>query len=529
MLSGTIPYEIFNISTLTSLALSGNGLSGALPTNFCSGIPFLNLLYVGGNSLSGRIPESISNCSYLMDLDLSANKLTGLVPHSLGSLTFIERLNIIDNNIITGSSSLELGFITSLTNCRFLTTLLISGNLFNGTLPSSIGNLSSHLERFAASYCGLKGRIPDEIGNLTNLIRVPLGSNYLSGNIPLTVKHLLNLQGLFLDNNSLSGSVTDDLCGLHSLSDLDLSSNKLSGSIPQCLGNVTSLRRLSLNSNMFTSSIPLGIWSLKDLLTLDLSVNSLTGFLPPEVDKLAAAIYINLSINQLAESIPSTIGSLRNLVVLSLARNGLEGSIPVSIGSMLGLENLDVSFNNLSGSLPKSLQALQYLHSFNVSFNDLSGEIPTGGPFVNFTMDSFKGNVALCGIPRFNVQPCEVVSGSRSKGKKIERAMFILAGAVALTTILCFLRYRRRGVATTGSDEIFSVSWIRSSVPQSAYRVIDANLVANVDIEDGEKILESAASIFELAFKCSAEISSDRISMKEALAELEKIKRRFLG
>ncbi|XP_042041135.1 probable LRR receptor-like serine/threonine-protein kinase At3g47570 [Salvia splendens] len=72
-------------------------------------------------------------------------------------------------------------------------------------------------------------------------------------------------------------------------------------------------------------------------------------------------------------------------------------------------------------------------------------------------------------------------------------------------------------------------SWIRSSVPQSAYRVIDANLVANVDIEDGEKILESAASIFELAFKCSAEISSDRISMKEALAELEKIKRRFLG
>ncbi|KAL1548079.1 non-specific serine/threonine protein kinase [Salvia divinorum] len=467
MLSGTIPYEIYNISTLTHLFHFLAIVCRALPTNLCSGIPFLNLFYVGA--------------------------ITNLPTLYLTLLEFIERINLIDNNLITGSSSSELSFITALTNCRFLTCLLISGNPFVGTLPSSIGNLSSQLERFAAAYCGLMGRFPAEIGSLTNLIRIPLGSNYLSGNIPLTVKHLLNLQALFLDDNSLSGSISDDLCGLHSLSELDLSTNKLSGSIPQCLGNVTSLRRLSLNSNMFTSTIPIGIWRLKDLLTLDLSANSLIGFLPPEVDNLAAAIYINLSINQLAKSIPSTIGSLRNLVVLSLAHNRLEGSIPVSIGSMLGLENLDVSYNNLSGSLPNSLEALQYLNSFDVSFNDLSGEIPTGGPLVNFTMESFKGNEALCGIPRFHVPPYKVVSSHRSKRKRLERALFILA------------EYGFGGLVSTRCD---------------VYRY-------------GVMLMETftrkkPTSILELAFKCSAEIPSDRIGMKEALIELEKIKRRFL-
>ncbi|XP_057790940.1 receptor kinase-like protein Xa21 [Salvia miltiorrhiza] len=102
-------------------------------------------------------------------------------------------------------------------------------------------------------------------------------------------------------------------------------------------------------------------------------------------------------------SIPSTIGNLQNLVSLSLARNGLEGSIPVSIENMISLVTLDFSYNNISGSVPKSLQALQYLIYFNVSFNALSGEIPSGGPFVNFTMESFIGNEALCGIPRLNI------------------------------------------------------------------------------------------------------------------------------
>ncbi|XP_047949700.1 receptor kinase-like protein Xa21 [Salvia hispanica] len=756
MLSGSVPPEIFNISTLGVLSLTSTGLRGALPADICSGSPFVRYIYLSGNDISGRILDSISNCSQLIHLDLSVNRFTGILPHSLGSLRYLELLNVAGNNLTTGSSSSEVSFITSLTNCRLLNNLDISENPLDGTLPSSIGNLSSHLQIFGAFGCRLKGTIPAEIGNMTSLVKLSLSNNHLSGNIPTTLKHLSYLQGLLLDDNNMRGYIPYGLCDLHSFFELSLSVNQLSGGIPKCLGNVSSLRRLFLDSNMLTSTIPSSLWRLKDLLMLDLSGNSLTGFLPPEVGNLAAAISINISMNQLSKSIPSTFGSLQNLVELCLAHNRLEGSIPDSIGGMTSLETLDFSFNNLSGSVPKSLQKLQHLDDLNVSFNALSGEIPSGGCFVNFTMESFKGNKALCGVSRFGVAPCPVVQKHRSKRKKVEFALFILVGVVVFTTILClgfvFLRNRRNakatdatlsvvperisyyellratqqfnesnllGVGSSGSvyrgiledgsaiavkvfkqqseggfrsrfdvecevlrsirhrnlvrvisscsneefkalvleympkgnldkwlyshnyfldfvqrlniaidvasaleylhhdystaivhcdlkpsnvlldddmvarvsdfgvskllgegesvlitntlatlgyiapeyglqglvstrcdvysygvllmetftrkrpsDDMFAgdlslKSWIQSSVPQSTYQVIDVNLLTNVEEEHGDRIVECTSSILELAFMCSADSPSDRINMKEALAELQKIKHRF--
>ncbi|XP_057795121.1 receptor kinase-like protein Xa21 [Salvia miltiorrhiza] len=280
----------------------------------------------------------------------------------------------------------------------------------------------------------------------------------MSGNIPITVKHLRKLQGLYLGNNNMRGFIPDDLCDLHSLSQLSLSGNQLSGPIPKCLGNATALRQLSLGSNRLTSTIPSSLWLLNDLLMLDLSENSLSGFLPLDVGNLVAVIYINLSRNELSMSIPSTIGNLQNLVNLSLAHNRFEGSIPMSMDNMINLVTLDLSYNNLSGSVPKSLQALQYLIYFNVSFNALSGEIPSGGPFVNFTMESFKGNEALCGIPRFHVPPCHIANKHRSQRMKVELALFIIVGIVAFTTICClgfiFLLYKRKYKAISETEGI---------------------------------------------------------------------------
>ena len=76
-----------------------------------------------------------------------------------------------------------------------------------------------------------------------------------------------------------------------------------------------------------------------------------------------------------------------------------------------------------------------------------------------------------------------------------------------------------------GGDVSLKV-WIERSVPESTYSVIDANLVMDLDEEDVDKILKSTSSIFELAFKCTAESPYDRITMKEALAELHRIKGR---
>lgn len=85
----------------------------------------------------------------------------------------------------------------------------------------------------------------------------------------------------------------------------------------------------------------------------------------------------------------------------------------MSMGSMISLSALDLSYNSLSGPIPKSLDKLKHFNYFNVSFNDLSGEIPVDGPFKNFTMESFKANKALCGIPL-----CHVVPSLPKKKKK---------------------------------------------------------------------------------------------------------------
>ncbi|XP_057796847.1 probable LRR receptor-like serine/threonine-protein kinase At3g47570 [Salvia miltiorrhiza] len=212
---------------------------------------------------------------------------------------------------------------------------------------------------------------------------------------------------------------------------------------------------------MLNSSISSSLWGLKDLNTLDLSSNSLNGFLPQEMSNLGAAIYINLSMNQLSGSIPSTIGKLQNLIYLSLASNRLEGYIPVSVGSMTNLGTLDLSYNKLSSSIPKSLEALQHLRYFNVSFNNLSGEIPNGGSFRNFSMESFKGNGALCGIPKFHVQICPTVSKHIAKRKKVERASFIVFGVVAFISVvsLAFIivKNKRKDKMTREVDELIFI------------------------------------------------------------------------
>ncbi|XP_057799506.1 receptor kinase-like protein Xa21 [Salvia miltiorrhiza] len=453
-LSGSIPHELFNISTLRILSLVGNALSGVLPTHLCHASPFLEELHLGRNSITGAIPNSISNCSQLTILSLPENKFSGYIPTHLGNLRHLQILQLFRNNLTQAPSS---SFITSLTNCKSLTILSIDDNPLNGVIPASVGNLSSALRTFTTVNCKFSGSIPVEIGNLSNLMALELSANELSGNIPLTISHLHELQGLYVSYNMLGGSIPHAICDLFRLDTLIMSQNQFSGPIPKCLENVSSVRILHLHSNMLNSSIPSSLWGLKDLNSLDLSSNSLNGFLPQEISNLGAAIHINLSMNQLSKSIPSTIGKLRNLINLSLANNRLEGSIPVSMGSMINLANLDLSYNNLSGSIPKSLEALQHLDYFNVSFNSLSGEIPNGGSFRNFTMDSFKGNEALCGIPKFHVQICSSISNHTSKRNKVERASFIVFGVVAFISIvsLAFIivKNKRKDKMTREVDE----------------------------------------------------------------------------
>ncbi|XP_027172261.1 receptor kinase-like protein Xa21 [Coffea eugenioides] len=340
--SGSIPVEIFNLSRLKLMSLAGNKLSGILPSTVFYGLPNLEELYLNNNNFVGDIPESISNSSRLYFIILSNNKFTGPIPISIGNLRLLQVLDLTSNNLVCDPSYAELSFISSLANSKNLRKLSVSNNPLNGILPESVGNLSTSLQTMYAYGCGLRDRIPDRIGNLSNLIILSLYNNQLTGSLPITVTGLQKLQAIMLHINKLSQVSLEYFCSLNNLGVISLSFNQIVGSIPECIGNVTSLRYLYLASNKFNFA-PKSLWNLKDLLVLDLSSNSLTGPLPLDVANLKIATAIDMSKNHFSGGIPTTIGDMQNLNQLSLAHNQLQGSIPVSIGSMLSLAKLDLS------------------------------------------------------------------------------------------------------------------------------------------------------------------------------------------
>ncbi|KAM3250828.1 hypothetical protein P3L10_004898 [Capsicum annuum] len=418
-LSGSIPASLFNISTLQILTVVDCQLSGSLPSNLGQGTPNLEEIYLGINNLSGVFPASISNASRLTDLDLSNNMFSGSIPDSLGNLELLELLQLGQNLLINQNFSTELTFLTSLTRCRNLRELVIRDNPLNGILPASIGNFSSSLKIFSASRCKLSSIVPEEIGNLTDVLGISLFGNDLTGFIPKTIGGLQKLQIFLIESNMLSGTIPDEICCLQNIVDLSIRKNKISGPLPSCLGNVTTLRNLYLASNKLNSSLPERLWSLQDLLVLDAASNSFSGVLSPQIGNLKAVIDIDLSYNDFSGMIPSTMGDLQKLVSLSLSHNRIDGPIPESFGKMLSLELLDLGYNNLTGEIPKSLESLLYLKYLDVSFNKLMGEIPTGGPFGNFTGQSFLSNSGLCGASRLQVPPCQVKYPRRTRRKRV--------------------------------------------------------------------------------------------------------------
>ncbi|KAL0398447.1 UNVERIFIED_CONTAM: Receptor kinase-like protein Xa21 [Sesamum radiatum] len=457
-LTGDIPATIFNISTLTTLSFYENHIMGSLPSTVGEGLPNLVELYLGRNNLTGPIPGSISNASSLISLDLGGNRLTGLVPNSLGELKFLEFFNIAINAFTSESS--DMSFVTSLTNCMRLKFMWVADNFLSGYLPDSIGNFSSSLEQIDMSNCRIKGSIPKEIGNISNLAFLYMDNNDFTGFIPTTIKGLKNLQLLSLLGNRLSGPIPDDICHLFSLGELTLSKNKIYGPVPACLGNLTSLRYLRLDRNELNSSIPLTIGGLRNLLTLKLFSNFFSGVIPPEIANLVAVTSIDLSMNELSSGIPTTIGGLISVIDLSFAQNRLQGLIPDSISTIVSLERLDLSHNNLTGVIPKTMDALQYLKYLNLSFNKLTGEIPNGGPFAHFNYQSFISNDALCGPPRFKVPACPSDSHNHYKSRQSTVLRVVLIPLAIVSTIFAlivsfYLIKRRRKSKVPSQMDLF--------------------------------------------------------------------------
>ena len=102
----------------------------------------------------------------------------------------------------------------------------------------------------------MSGKIPPELGDLSNLEILELDGNALSGGIPPELGNLSNLVTLSIQNGRLAGGIPPEIGGLSNLEVLELDGNQLTGGIPPELGNLSNLKSLTLEGNRLSGCVP---------------------------------------------------------------------------------------------------------------------------------------------------------------------------------------------------------------------------------------------------------------------------------
>ncbi|GJN11700.1 hypothetical protein PR202_ga29911 [Eleusine coracana subsp. coracana] len=110
--------------------------------------------------------------------------------------------------------------------------------------------------KLALPGLSLRGAIPPQLSNCTNLQSLDLSSNALSGAIPPELSALLNIAVLNLSANSLTGAIPRELAACAYLNVIDLHDNQLSGTIPDELGLLVRLSTFDVSYNRLTGPIP---------------------------------------------------------------------------------------------------------------------------------------------------------------------------------------------------------------------------------------------------------------------------------
>ncbi|KAL1118735.1 hypothetical protein V6Z11_D01G055900 [Gossypium hirsutum] len=450
---GEIPTSFFGLSRLTQLDLSSNNLSGVIRSDMLSKLESLETLDLSTNNFSGVINLDVpSKLKNLTEVNLSNNKLRQF-PSFLRSAKSLRSLDLSNNKIQGSIFKWEsegweqlIDFNLSNTTPPSLQEFLISDNKLTGEIPPSICNLTSlDILDLSKNYFG--GIIPSCLGNFSRGISViNLQKNNLSGKIPDFCVELNSLTTLALNDNKFEGLLPRSFVNCTVLRFLNLANNTLYDLFPRWLSVLPVLQVLILRSNRFYGRLdhPMATSSFLSLQILDLSKNEFTGPFPkiffqsfrrlklvaasqpqqmnrydsPEnykkyvkltmkrleieldLDKsLTNFTLIDFSNNRFSGRIPEALGELHALLVLNLSHNRLNDTLPPSLANMAALESLDLSSNKLGGRIPSELTKLTFLEVLNLSQNNFFGPIPVGHQFNTFDIDSYAGNLGLCGFP----------------------------------------------------------------------------------------------------------------------------------
>ncbi|KAL5548357.1 hypothetical protein UlMin_003588 [Ulmus minor] len=119
--------------SLIFFSMSNNQLTGNIPSQICN-VSSLEVLDLSNNTLNGSLPRCLGNFSEnLLVLDLRNNRLQGMIP-IFAKLKYLRILNFDDNQ-------LEGSLPQSLLTCKELEVLNVGNNKINGLFPNWLESL----------------------------------------------------------------------------------------------------------------------------------------------------------------------------------------------------------------------------------------------------------------------------------------------------------------------------------------------------------------------------------------------------
>ncbi|XP_062012890.1 probable LRR receptor-like serine/threonine-protein kinase RFK1 isoform X1 [Rosa rugosa] len=270
-LPGLLPPQLVNLPYLQEIDFAFNYLNGTIPKEWAS----MKLTYISvlANRLSGEIPKELGNITTLTYLSFEANRFSGVLPPELGNLINLRTL-MLSSNQLTGNLPEAYAGLTSLGDFR------LNDNNFTGAIPGLVQNWKL-LRRLEMHSSGLIGPIPSNISLLYNLKLLRISDiNGQSQEFPF-LRNMTGIVKLVLRNCNIFGEIPTYIWSMTNLEMLDVSFNKLVGELSSTKGSAH-LKFVFLTGNLLNGDVPDSF--LRDGISIDLSYNNLTLQSPEQPD-----------------------------------------------------------------------------------------------------------------------------------------------------------------------------------------------------------------------------------------------------
>ncbi|KAL2512292.1 Leucine-rich repeat protein kinase family protein [Abeliophyllum distichum] len=367
-----------------------------------------------------------------------------------------------------------------------------------------------------------------EIGNLSKLQMLYIGTNDLIGSIPNEIGLLPTLQQLdlsrndftdilkFICLNGLTWRIPNGIGNISALTYLDLSTNGFSGNIPQELGQITSLEVLNLSINMLEGEITESIFNLSMLQRLSFVSNSISGNLPPSMaNGLPYLRRLFLYSNRLSGEIPGSISNFSKLTLLDLGNNSFSGRVPMNLGNLKNLQVLALGRKQLTNDPSMleldfliSLTNCRQLKEIQIGYNNFDRMLPKALGNLSASLEIFLAN--SCGIREYG-----------SIGLISTTADVYSDGIMLMETFT-----KRKPTDDIFVGEFTMRRCVFESFPDAIMQIMDGDAVNGFEknIRTKESCLRS---IMGLALECTAVLPEERLNLKDVLTRLKKIKTEF--